>query len=249
MEELVKLVGHLAWPLTTLFIVYNARKEIYSMIDSIAKRIKQESTDVEIGKEGIKLKSAIAATQAKIDAQDIDLEQVKSLALQIMNIHKPEKRFLESETKEHAIDDTLMKMAEDYLCINIEDWSERVRAKDAAARNMGNYIITNSISKDLLASQKHEGLVLALATTIHSFPEAGDIERLLKVSDKVNRFHVKYAIVMAFARLFERRIGSVADISRVRGVLNRYEVGGDTPLVSRINGTRAIINQIIHGDN
>ena len=196
----------------------------------------------------VKMQSAvILAAETKIAVQDADLEQVKALVLHGLDKRKPEGVFLTAPRDEdHAIDRTLVKMAEDYMNISVQDWAERVRIKDEFARHMANYVKINSISRDLLASQNNEGLIIALPATIQSFPEAGDISRLLKACDKVSRLHVKYAIVLAFARLFDRRLASKDDIQRVSCVLDHYERDADQPLVSRINGTRAIINQMIH---
>jgi hypothetical protein len=242
MEHIVNIIGHIAWPATVLVIGYFAQDEIRKIFGAIAKRIEEKNTDVSIGKEGLPITTAMEATEAKLEAQEVDIEQVRSL---ILDSIQSSKVGVNVETC-GEIDSNLRKLADDYMNIKISDWSERVRAKDEAARKLGNYVITNKISKDILSSEHHEGIILALASSIHAMPEKGDTERLLRVSDEVNRLHVKYRIVLAFGRLIERGIAGISDIPRIRHVLRMYESDSDSALKKRINATYAILNRVIH---
>ncbi len=242
MEHIVNIIGHLAWPATILFIGYFAQDEIRKIFGAIAKRIEEKNTDISIGKEGLQITTAIEATEAKLEAQEVDIEQVRSL---IMDSLQSSKAGINAEPN-GEIDSHLRKLANEYMNINIPDWTERVRAKDEAARKLGNYVITHKISKDILSDEHHEGIVLALASSIHAMPEGGDTDRLLRVSDQVNRLHVKYRIVLAFGRLIERGIAGISDIPRIRHVLRMYESDSDTALKKRINATYAILNKAIH---
>jgi hypothetical protein len=144
---------------------------------------------------------------------------------------------------------SLMDMANNYLRINVADWSERVRLKDEAANRMADYILKKNIPKDLLAAQaeklSHEGLIIALASVINAFPEKGDLERLLRVAPKASRLHVRYRVVLALGKLFRERVAGAADVEPVERVLSLYSQGADDSLRRLIENTRSAIRQLV----
>ncbi len=240
---MIELVGHLAWPLTVLILAYLGRNEIRKIVTTIGDRIAQKNTNVQIGKEGIKIETQLEEYRSKVEGQEIDIEQVKSLVMEITSAKASVNR---SERRQDYIDADLRKLADEYVNVGAQDWRDRVRIKDDIARKMANHVITNNVGRDLLAVEHHEGLILALAATIHSLPQQGDADRLLRVAHETNRLHVRYRIVLAFNRLIERGMTDLDDIERIRQILNNYEHDADEPLVRRITATRTIINQVVH---
>jgi hypothetical protein len=107
---------------------------------------------------------------------------------------------------------------------------------------MSNLVLTRNVSKDLLAGQDHEGLLMALAAAIHTAPEKGDFDRISRIARKVKRLHIKYRIAMALGRLFEQNVAGEADISRCKEILDDYNIGADPALRRRITQTKAIID-------
>jgi hypothetical protein len=59
-EEIVALVGHLAWPVVVLLGLWMVRREIRSIAGRLAERIGSEATDVTLGREGIQIRQRTA---------------------------------------------------------------------------------------------------------------------------------------------------------------------------------------------
>jgi hypothetical protein len=140
-----------------------------------------------------------------------------------------------------TIDHELLLLADEYLGISVSDWSERVRLKDAMSRKMAKMVIDRNISKDLLAVQGHEGLLMALASAIHASPDRRDFARISRIPHKVERLHVKYRIAMALARIFEQHLALRDDADRALEILDLFNVDADPVLRHRIYKTRRVI--------
>jgi hypothetical protein len=63
--------------------------------------------------------------------------------------------------------------------VEIPDWAARVRAKVELALQLGSYVIAHRVSKDLLAVQENQGLLVGLASAVNALPESGDGQRLV----------------------------------------------------------------------
>jgi hypothetical protein len=242
--KLVQLAGHLAWPVTVILVAYTLRVQVRSLISAITKRIEDKTSDISIGKEGLAIKCRTDAALGSIESLRLDVDEVKNKLAQLQTV-TGDTGFVPAETTSREadlVDNGLLKLADDYLKITATEWGERVRMKDEAAISMGDYINSRRISRDLLAKQEHEGLILGLASAIHSAPEKGDLDRLLRVRGNVSKLHVKYRIVMAIGRIFERNLVSIEDITRVLSVLDQFAQGADDSLARRITQTRSIIN-------
>jgi hypothetical protein len=134
----------------------------------------------------------------------------------------------------NPIDEPLRQLARRYLTINVADYGQRVAAKNAAAADMYRYVVDHKISRDALADQNDEGLIMALATSAHVAPSADDLSRLEKVADKVTRLHVKYRIVLAIEEMFRRRICGRQERDSAVALLTRFLNGADDSLRAAI---------------
>lgn len=139
-------------------------------------------------------------------------------------------------------------MAARYLAIPRElPYGTKVAMKDAAANEMADFILQNRIPRDIVAEvadrEHNEGLAIALATVANSFPERGDVQRLLRVGAWVLRLHVQYRIATAFGTL--SRNGFLGDDDRrsVTALLTGYRENADPPLKRAIDSTLAAIAQ------
>lgn len=246
LDGIVTTVGHLAWPVSALGIAVIARKELRNVIAALTKRIEDKNTDVSITKEGLEIKAAVEAQEARIVSMQAEQDQVKSLALRhFKTAQLPEDvTLMRVETK--GIDAHLRELADEYMKINLPDYSERIRAKNAAAEEMAFYIVANKISKDQLAREKHEGLLIALAESIILSAETGDAERLFQVALGAKRLHVRYRVLIAITKLLERNLLPVPALGTVRKLLRDYEVGADNPLKRLISNVTALVNEVIH---
>lgn len=238
-EQIVNLISAFAWPATVLVALYYLRRPIEGLLESFASRIRDPRSEVAIGKEGLEIKS-------RLESLEIDQEQTKSLTLQALGVSEQSSNDSEPSTQE--LDPALVALADEYMKIEHPNWSQRVRMKDATARKLADMVITKNISRALLAHQHHEGLILALAAASHTLPREGDLAHLLHVADEASRLHVKYRIVMAFGRLFERGIADKSQIDTVCEALRSYKHGADKPLRDRIQYTEAAIRAFSGND-
>ena len=136
------------------------------------------------------------------------------------------------------IDDHLRALADEYLNIRIGDWAARVQKKNELAAAMGAHVIKRGISRDRLAEQTNEGLLLALATAVHAQPEPADTDRQIKAAYHVNRLHVQYRFVLAFTRLLELGYVTSEQKAAIRRILDAYESRADASLRQAIAGLR-----------
>jgi hypothetical protein len=136
------------------------------------------------------------------------------------------------------IDAHLRALADEYLSVHLDDWTQRVRKKDSLAAEMGAYVSSRGISRDKLAGETNEGLLLALAAAVHGAPEPADTGRLVKAAYRVSRLHVQYRFVLAFARLLERGYVTPEQKAAIRAVLNVFESRADDSLRQAITGLR-----------
>ena len=134
----------------------------------------------------------------------------------------------------------LQGLADEYLAVEIPDWAARVRAKDELALRLGSYVIAHRVSKDLLAVQENEGLLVGLASAVNALPESADGQRLVTASARLTRLHVKYRFTMAFASLIQKRLLTPDELRSVQQVLDGFMQGADWSLRARVEGTRAL---------
>ena len=133
----------------------------------------------------------------------------------------------------------LFEMADRYLNINASDWRERVKQKNKTAIEMGKYMLTNRIVKNELVrydsgGNLNEGLLVGVAEAISMSPQEGDLEFLLSIARNVERYHVKFKIMVAVATLFEHCNVSKDVAQNCEGLLQAYEATADDQLLNRI---------------
>jgi hypothetical protein len=239
-EEFVKLIGHLAWPAAVFFVALLLRREIVSVLQSFGKRVADPSSEITLGKEGVTIKKNVEANAGSLESLEARLNVLGALVLSPAKAAAalaPERE----EGKDAADKARLTELADAYLRINVSDRAERVRRKNGHATLLCDFVITHNVSKDWLADQAHEGLILALASAVNALPEEGDLERLLKASPRATKLHVKYWMVVAVGYLFERRLAAAADVPRATALLDTYDHDADAALKERITRTRSII--------
>lgn len=246
LEGFVTTVGHVAWPTTAIGIAVIARKELRSLFAALAKRIEDKNSAVSITKEGVEIKAVVEAQEARLVSMQAEQDQVKSLALRHFKPAQPPSAMALKQPESRDVDAHLRKMADDYMNINIPDYSERTRAKNAAAEEMAFYIVSNKINKDQLASERHEGLLIALAESIILSTDGGDAGRLLRAAIGAKRLHVRYRVLIAITKLLERNFLPLAELGRVRELLRDYESGADSPLKRLISNVTSLVNEAVH---
>ena len=244
LNALVTLAGHLAWPVAALAIIVVLRRELKKILGSLTERIADPASSLTIGKGGLEIKGRVDAALGRIESLETDQNQSKELILGVLA--KNESATPVRSDGQATVPPEIFELADAYMNVAVKDWSERVRTKDELARKMANLVLTRHVSKDLLAAQDQEGVLMALVTAIHTAPEKGDFDRLAMAARKVTRLHVKYRIVMALGRIFEQNLATKDDISRANQMLDQFESGADAALRRRIIQTRASIDLAVN---
>src|SRR4051812_22060963 len=210
------------------------RKEAKGIARALKMRIKDRNSDIAITRSGIEIRANIDAINAKVQTLEVgQSQQGQALLSQVTSQH---------DTPATAITDELREMASAYLRIEIPDWAERTRAKDAAANEMGLYVVSHNVPRDDLARENDEGLILALASAVLLDPQPEDADRLLAASAGVYRLHVRYRVLLAFSRLMERRMLTSAQIAGLRKTLDRFRIGADDSLLRHISWTVSLLD-------
>jgi hypothetical protein len=139
----------------------------------------------------------------------------------------------------------LIQEATEYLQISAPEWGERVRLKDKAAGDMGNFILDNNISREAITKEilanRNEGLLIALATVITLRPEPGDTERVLETGPLATRKHVRYRILLAINTLNQRQLLEGEDRVKCLGLIDSYRTNADQPLLNMIETTLSLV--------
>ncbi len=235
-EHLVNLTGHLSWPLTAIFLCVILRKELKKLFSALARKIGDPRSRLSIIKNGLEVESVY---KAQIESLELEKEQFKELALD--TIDSTQESHANESDEIHPAFEELTTLADEYLAIDIPNWADRVRAKDASARKMAKIVISNDISRQYLAGKHHEGLIIALATTIHTLPKNDDPKHILRIADEANRLHVKYRIVLAMGKLLEKGIPNRYETEEFTRVLESYLHDADQPLERRISYTMTLL--------
>jgi hypothetical protein len=246
LEGIVTTIGHVTWPATAMGIAVIARKELLNVFAALAKRIGDKNSSLSITKEGLEIKAAVEAQEARMVSMQAEHDQVKSLALRHFKPTCPQEAIALEHVETRDVYTQLREMADGYMNINLPDYSERTRAKNAAAEEMAFFIVSNKINKDQLANEEHEGLLIALAESIILSADTGDAERLLKAAHGAKRLHVRYRVLIAVTKLLERNLLPLPTLGTVKELLRDYEVGADNSLKRLISNVTSLVNEAVH---
>ncbi len=233
MEPWVQLFGNLAWPIMILVILFVARSEILGILKSLKERISDPRSKLTAGPQGITLETQLNAVASQVESLQVNQDQLTSLVRPGPGVQE--------ETRSEDIPPELLALANEYLDISDTDWRTRVNKKNQCVQDMTNLVLWRAVSRDGLANSNNQGLLVALAGTVQTVPEGGDLQRLFSASQRISRLHVKYRFVLAFTRLIEKDLVSNVDINRIKEVLDKFQQGADKPLQLRIQRTRAFI--------
>lgn len=247
--HIVDLVGHLVWPaivvIAILAIIFFTKPED-------RKGLFGGITSLKFGPGGFEMNRQVNLINSKMESLDVRYDQLKQLVYQEMRQELERRGELRDGTEGlvggTSVPPELMELAATYAEADEEpEWRKRVARKDDAANRMGNYINTHRVSRDLLAEQGDKGLVIGLASAVHSSPEPGDADRLLKIAPTARWLHVKYRVLMAFASLAQRKLLELAHVDAALRILKSYEDdrerAPDKPLQRRIEATRRLLQQ------
>jgi hypothetical protein len=227
MDHVDALVGHLAWPLIALAIVLIFRKPLHGLLEEIRKRVSDKDTSV-----------SLKAGPVDLQVSALD-DKVRAIAENQTVLKQAVRDQAGPRAPTSDIPPELLDLANQYLAVDLPNWSDRVRAKDALATEIGTFALIHQVSKDALAQSDNEGLLLALAEIVRLSPEDGDFDRLRQAAPRITRLHVRYRFLQALGGLFDRRFVSPQDAPAVDDILTRFGTGADAPLQAQIERTKA----------
>jgi len=176
-----------------------------------------------------------ARAEAELGAQ---LGQADKQVKEALQKDGPAAAAVGDEAPTGQIDDRLRALANEYLNVSIADYGGRVSKKNDLAADMGAYVIKQRVSRDRLADETNEGLLLALVAAVQGAPEQADTARLIRAAHRVTRLHVQYRFILAFARLLDAGFVSEEQKSAIRNILNEWERRADDSLRQAIMGLR-----------
>jgi len=237
-QELLKVLANAFWPAVASIIVFHFRQPLSQLLLAIKNAIEDPNRGVRVSSKGIEITQNVNAVLGRTESLETELRQIRAM---LPTVHPEDARPIPGPSE---IPPVLKQAADAYLEITAVSLNDRVRLKETAAIQLTKLVQEHHVSKDLLTQQTHEGLLLALAGVIHSNPEPGDLDRLITIAPRLARLHIKYRVVMAIGRLFERNLVIAADVGRAMALLDSFSRRADSALLQRIERTRAIIETV-----
>lgn len=235
--DVVTLVGHVAWPVTVLILLFLLRGEVRSVLSAIRDRVANTAMDVRITHEGLELKTRVEVLEGSLETQ-----QLKTDVLATAVTPEAQSKQLSSD-----LPSTLLSLAQAYRQVSEPDYARRLQLKNELAQTMGAVVLTSNVDRGVLAQQHDEVLTLALATAIIALPSPGDDKLLLSAGRGVKRLHVRYRIAAAFAQLAQSRNLNPDLLSDTRRLLESYHDSADASLLTRLDRTAALLDRYAKG--
>lgn len=135
------------------------------------------------------------------------------------------------------IPESLHLLEEEYNAVRIPDYVARVQKKDELAETMAAIVIRDRLDRNILVNQKSQGMLVALASSVMTSPQAGDAKRLIDAAPHARHLHVKYRFVLAFSKLIDKQFVSAKEVKSIKNVLKTFRLKADGALVSAIDAT------------
>jgi hypothetical protein len=244
-NNVVSLIGDLAWPITVVVVFVVLRVQIRSVVEkigtSIANRVERPETTLSAGPTGFQLatdvevlKNRTNALDARTDAISTTQDQHGQLIVGQLQEHEP-------PVKELGIPDELREMAKRYRHTHLRDERQNIDALVRVANEMGFLIVSRRISRDALAEDGDEGLAVGLAAAVTLDPKPRDPEILLRAGQNARRRNARYRILVAFTRLHEAAMLRPDQVDAAMMLIDHYRDDADQRLLERISSTEALL--------
>ena len=227
--EYLNSIAGVLWPLLLIAVIWALRRELRRIAKSVAERVENPNSKLVIGPFELSLAS-------RVESLELDHQVVSGPALlgRSESAVRPPAESIPAE---------LLAEAEQYLHVEISDWKARVDRKDEIAAAMARRVIGENVSRRALAESPNEGIRMALATAIHVDSRENDDFWILQAAPRIKHLHVRYRFLMAVARLADRRLLRAEFVAPMRTLCFDYVEGADASLLTRIQRTRAALDQ------
>ena len=219
--------ANILWPLIAICALVLLREQIRQAAVALATRFADPNQNLKLGP--LELSRRVNALESQIESSRVENQVLASAVAPIVN------RATEADQDEALRE--LRALADQYKTVNIPDWGERVRAKDAIAARMANLVITRKIPRALLARDSDEGVRMALATVITTDPRPEDEKWIAIAAPGVQLKHVRYRFMMAIGRLAEFKLLPASRAREFEELAVEYRRNADESLLQRIDRT------------
>jgi hypothetical protein len=245
-REITELLKAVAWPFVTVLALMILRGEIRSFVAKLAETL-GNAAQISIGAKGldIKYEKKIAVINSRLSSLGAVQSQVTE------TVYKTDRRQRESGRPEaplREIPKELRELATEYVNVDDADRQTRILRKNEIAVRMGDLVIRNDVSRELLAKEQDEALYVALAAAASVDPQPEDVKRLLDLASAAKRLHVRYKIVVSLGSLANKGLVRQELVSRVREALDRMSTGADASLLQIINETKSLLDVLGAGE-
>lgn len=232
LDFFAKIIESTSWPITLIWIIFLIRKEITSLFASISNRIKDNETNLSITTDGLEIKKAIDATDARLATIRAEQAQLSAIALNPLASVRTDYISAFNQIKEIAIN---------YENIKVSNHKERIALKNAASQAIAFIIIANKLNKDALKNEHLEGIFAGLADSIILNPDQEDFDRLRQVALKSNRLHVRYRIALGFSKLIETELIKSEQLIELNSIISSFLETADPPLNKLLTNIKSLI--------
>jgi hypothetical protein len=245
LREITEMLKAVAWPLVAVLALLILRGEIRSFVAKLAETL-GNAAQISIGAKGLDIKydRKIAAINSRISALGAVQSQVTE------TIYKTERRDRAFKKQDRAtgIPQALRELSTEYANVKDADWQTRVLRKNELALRMGDLVMREDVSRQLLAGGQDEALYVALAAAAATDPQPEDFERLLLVAGTAMKLHVRYKIVLSLGSLINKGLVRQELAPRLREALDRMAVGADASLLRIIKETETLLDAMVAGE-
>lgn len=229
------------WPLIAIFAIVFLRKQIGDAARALATRLADPTQALKLGP--LELSRRINALESQVESSRVENQVLASAVTPLVNRVSEETDQVTAADQAQAMLE-LRALADQYKSVNVPDWAERVRAKDAIAARMASLVITRKIPREVLARDKDEGVRMALATVITTEPKPEDENWIAIAAQGIQLKHVRYRFMMAIGRLAEFKLLTPAKAQEFEALAVEYRKNADGSLLQRIQRTLQAIGPI-----
>ena len=236
-KETIKLVRYIAWPLLCLYLVISYKSDIIKILNAFSTKFDQTGPVKKVSlKEG-----TIEYFETK-NAQDSQIQEGKSQIIPNKNIssNNGDKKIIDNNI------DKLYKMANNYLLITdkLSNYSDRVNKKAELGREMGVFIVNNSIPIKKLSLINNEGIYVGLIYSIILSPSKTDIDVLDNIYSNVHHQFTMFSILSSIEVLINHKYLVSDKLYIVNNIINYFEKSNpDTSLVIKIEEIKTLIGR------
>jgi hypothetical protein len=231
-NEVIGLIGDIAWPITVLLILVILRREFEAILQALQKRIGNPHTDVKLTTQGLELSNKVEALEGAVETQQLKAGVLASAVVATRTEPRSAERIPQS----------LFTLRTEYIAADDEpDDMRRIQVKNDLARSMGAEVLRTNIDRHALVDQGDEVMTLALAAAVTALPQPGDDVLILTAGRRIERLHVRYRVAAAVSELAQSLNLQLNLVPGMENLISSYRKSADDRLIRRIDWTLKVL--------